>query len=81
MEQQGNFYYFRINLFIVDFNFFKTNFLVIENFKEYTLSHHTQNYDWDCGLSAVLMVVGESITEEFLRSFREICKAENFEKR
>lgn len=45
------------------------------------LTHVRQKYNWDCGISCVLMVLPKKSRQEFLRNFSNICKSEGFEKR
>jgi hypothetical protein len=45
------------------------------------LAHHRQRYNWDCGVSCVLMVLEPKDREHLLLNFNEICKEEGFNKR
>ncbi|XP_044762970.1 protein GUCD1 isoform X2 [Coccinella septempunctata] len=42
------------------------------------LKHHTQDFNWDCGLSCVLMVMSDENREYFLENRERICKEEGF---
>ncbi|XP_045465425.1 protein GUCD1 isoform X3 [Harmonia axyridis] len=42
------------------------------------LKHHTQDFNWDCGLSCVLMVLSDENREYFLENREKICKEEGF---
>ncbi|VEN60604.1 unnamed protein product [Callosobruchus maculatus] len=44
------------------------------------LSHATQRFNWDCGISCVLMVLQKHQRQMFLNHFTEICKSEGFNK-
>ncbi|XP_018572864.1 protein GUCD1 isoform X1 [Anoplophora glabripennis] len=44
------------------------------------LSHYKQKYNWDCGVSCVLMVLSRKNRHEFLKNFAHICKSEGFNK-
>nr|CAH7748977.1 unnamed protein product [Callosobruchus chinensis] len=44
------------------------------------LSHATQRFNWDCGISCVLMVLQNQQRQIFLNHFTEICKSEGFNK-
>ncbi|KAK5638029.1 hypothetical protein RI129_012324 [Pyrocoelia pectoralis] len=44
------------------------------------LTHSRQRYDWDCGISCVLMVLKERDRESFSNDFLAICKGEGFHK-
>ncbi|XP_049824454.1 protein GUCD1 isoform X2 [Aethina tumida] len=44
------------------------------------LSHYRQKYNWDCGLSCVLMVLPRKARLHFLDNFDKICKEEGFNK-
>ncbi|PNF36938.1 Protein GUCD1 [Cryptotermes secundus] len=45
---------------------------------ELQLTHHRQRYNWDCGVSCVLMVLEPKTREHLLLNFKEICKEEGF---
>ncbi|KAL3271171.1 hypothetical protein HHI36_021668 [Cryptolaemus montrouzieri] len=45
---------------------------------EISLKHHTQSYNWDCGISCVLMVLSDKNREYFLNNKRQICEEEGF---
>ncbi|CAH0549546.1 unnamed protein product [Brassicogethes aeneus] len=47
---------------------------------EIDLNHYQQKYNWDCGLSCVLMVLPKEDREDFLSNFAGICKDEGFNK-
>ncbi|KAJ8979807.1 hypothetical protein NQ317_001297 [Molorchus minor] len=44
------------------------------------LSHYKQKYNWDCGISCVLMVLPTKDRKDFLTNFGQICKSEGFNK-
>ncbi|KAJ8954233.1 hypothetical protein NQ318_005829 [Aromia moschata] len=44
------------------------------------LSHYKQKYNWDCGISCVLMVLPTKDRLDFLNNFTQICKNEGFNK-
>ncbi|XP_074041706.1 protein GUCD1 isoform X2 [Leptinotarsa decemlineata] len=44
------------------------------------LSHFKQKYNWDCGVSCVLMVLPEKKKQKFLKNFTQICENEGFNK-
>lgn len=46
--------------------------------KIFNLTHHSQKYDWDCGLACILMVLGATSRTYFLNNFDKICNAEGF---
>ncbi|KAJ8930559.1 hypothetical protein NQ314_016621 [Rhamnusium bicolor] len=41
------------------------------------LWHYKQKYNWDCGVSCVLMVLARKNRQEFLKNFTQICKSED----
>lgn len=45
---------------------------------EIKLHHHRQEYNWDCGISCVLMVLPKDKREFFINNFQVICKEEGF---
>ncbi|XP_069700997.1 protein GUCD1 [Periplaneta americana] len=47
---------------------------------EIQLTHHRQHFNWDCGVSCVLMVLPEAKREHLLCNFNEVCKEEGFNK-
>ncbi|KDR18509.1 protein GUCD1 [Zootermopsis nevadensis] len=47
---------------------------------ELHLIHHRQRFNWDCGVSCVLMVLPPTQREHLLINFSEVCKAEGFNK-
>lgn len=46
--------------------------------KFYNFTHHSQKYDWDCGLTCIMMVLGVTSKTYFLHNFEKICKSEGF---
>lgn len=42
------------------------------------LQHYRQRFDWDCGISCVLMLLNEADRQQFLDNFQEICEYEKF---
>lgn len=46
--------------------------------KFFNLTHHSQRYDWDCGLTCILMVLEATSKKYFLNNFDKICDAEGF---
>lgn len=40
--------------------------------------HFKQRFDWDCGISCVLMVLSRSQRQYLLQNFRRICDEEQF---
>ncbi|XP_072381594.1 protein GUCD1 isoform X2 [Diabrotica undecimpunctata] len=44
------------------------------------LTHYKQKWNWDCGVSCVLMVLSKKKREELLENFSQICKNEGFNK-
>lgn len=47
-------------------------------FTEHTLVHFRQRFDWDCGLSCILMLLGRNERSQFLANFGDICKTGGF---
>lgn len=47
-------------------------------FLEHPLVHFRQRYDWDCGLSCLIMLLGRQDKQRFLADFKEICTAGGF---
>lgn len=47
---------------------------------EHSLTHFKQRFDWDCGLSSILMILDEPKRKHFLERFQEICDDGNFGK-
>lgn len=45
---------------------------------EHRLDHFTQRYNWDCGVSCVLMLLTPAQREEMLDKFEMICREEGF---
>lgn len=45
------------------------------------LTHVQQKYNWDCGISCVLMVLSEEKRKDLLKNFAEVCAEEGFNKR
>lgn len=46
--------------------------------QRYTLVHFKQRFDWDCGISCVMMVLSRRQRQEFLRYFGQICTEQGF---
>lgn len=42
------------------------------------LAHFKQKYNWDCGVSCVLMVLPKRHRQHLLRHFGKVCKEEGF---
>ncbi|XP_060661861.1 protein GUCD1 isoform X1 [Drosophila nasuta] len=51
---------------------------VLPQSKHYNLTHYQQRYNWDCGLSCILMILSTTQREQFLNNFEAICKEEGF---
>lgn len=51
---------------------------VLPQSKHYNLTHYQQRYNWDCGLSCILMILATPLREHFLNNFESICKEEGF---
>uniref|UniRef100_A0A1B0D8D5 Uncharacterized protein n=1 Tax=Phlebotomus papatasi TaxID=29031 RepID=A0A1B0D8D5_PHLPP len=45
---------------------------------KWNLDHYRQRYDWDCGLSCILMVLPEQQRKFFLENFSQVCLEEGF---
>lgn len=45
------------------------------------LTHVQQKYNWDCGISCVLMVLSEEKRKDLFKNFAEVCAEEGFNKR
>lgn len=45
---------------------------------EHKLRHYKQRYNWDCGLSCILMLLDEGDMNHFLDNFEAICNEEGF---
>lgn len=50
----------------------------IPAFVEHPLVHFRQRYDWDCGLSCILMLLGRNERRTFLADFKNICNDGGF---
>ncbi|XP_030378174.1 protein GUCD1 isoform X1 [Scaptodrosophila lebanonensis] len=46
--------------------------------KHYNLTHYQQRYNWDCGLSCIIMILSTAQREQMLTNFEQICKEEGF---
>ncbi|XP_023179543.1 protein GUCD1 isoform X2 [Drosophila hydei] len=46
--------------------------------KQYNITHFQQRYNWDCGVSCILMVLSTAQRKQFLTNFESICKEEGF---
>ncbi|XP_065082601.1 protein GUCD1 [Ochlerotatus camptorhynchus] len=47
-------------------------------FVEHPLVHFRQRYEWDCGLSCILMLLGHNEKRNFLDNFKHICHTGGF---
>uniref|UniRef100_A0A1L8DKT4 Putative guanylylate cyclase n=1 Tax=Nyssomyia neivai TaxID=330878 RepID=A0A1L8DKT4_9DIPT len=47
---------------------------------KWDLVHYRQRFDWDCGVSCVLMLLPRQKRRHFIEKFTEICTEEAFEK-
>ncbi|XP_055535336.1 protein GUCD1 isoform X3 [Wyeomyia smithii] len=47
-------------------------------FIEHSLVHFRQRFEWDCGLSCIVMLLDRKEKINFLANFEEICKAAAF---
>lgn len=45
------------------------------------LTHIQQKFNWDCGISCVLMVLPDEKRKDLIRNFSEVCADEGFYKR
>ncbi|KAJ8710961.1 hypothetical protein PYW07_008203 [Mythimna separata] len=50
-----------------------------ERYVEHNLEHYRQNFNWDCGVSCVLMLLPPEQREEMLDNFEQICQDEGFQ--
>ncbi|XP_058458083.1 protein GUCD1 [Malaya genurostris] len=50
----------------------------IPTYIEHPLVHFRQRYDWDCGLSCILMLLGRNERRLFLNDFKDICQKNGF---
>ncbi|BFG00364.1 protein GUCD1 [Drosophila madeirensis] len=46
--------------------------------KHYNLTHYQQRYNWDCGLSCIIMILSTQQRDEMLTNFENICREEGF---
>ncbi|KAH8286758.1 hypothetical protein KR018_005135 [Drosophila ironensis] len=46
--------------------------------KHYNLTHYQQRYNWDCGISCILMILAAHQRRDFLNNFDTVCKEEGF---
>ncbi|XP_053951730.1 protein GUCD1 isoform X2 [Anastrepha obliqua] len=46
--------------------------------KHYNLSHYQQRFNWDCGISCIIMILSTSQRETLLHDFDKICAEEGF---
>ncbi|XP_037933277.1 protein GUCD1-like isoform X2 [Teleopsis dalmanni] len=46
--------------------------------KHYNLTHYQQRYNWDCGISCILMILTSTQRQHFIDNFLTICKEEGF---
>ncbi|XP_021193726.3 protein GUCD1 [Helicoverpa armigera] len=49
-----------------------------ERYIEHVVRHFPQRYNWDCGVSCVLMLLAAPHREELLDNFEQICQDEGF---
>ncbi|XP_035448457.2 protein GUCD1 [Spodoptera frugiperda] len=49
-----------------------------EKYVEHNVEHYQQRYNWDCGVSCVLMMLPREQREEMLNNFEDICEEEGF---
>ncbi|KAJ9587308.1 hypothetical protein L9F63_019164 [Diploptera punctata] len=47
---------------------------------EIQLSHHRQRYNWDCGVSCIIMILPKAKRDHLLNNFNKVCAEENFNK-
>lgn len=47
-------------------------------FVEHPLVHFRQRFEWDCGLSCILMLLGRNEKRQFLDNFQDICDRGGF---
>ncbi|XP_028161073.1 protein GUCD1 [Ostrinia furnacalis] len=47
-------------------------------FIEHKITHYRQRFNWDCGVSCVLMLLEEEQRRELLNKFAETCQEEGF---
>ncbi|KAF9815723.1 hypothetical protein SFRURICE_009240 [Spodoptera frugiperda] len=50
----------------------------VPEYVEHNVEHYQQRYNWDCGVSCVLMMLPREQREEMLNNFEEICEDEGF---
>ncbi|KAF9404671.1 hypothetical protein HW555_014229, partial [Spodoptera exigua] len=48
------------------------------DYVEHNVEHYQQRYNWDCGVSCVLMLLPQEQREEMLNNFEDICEDEGF---
>ncbi|EDX01360.1 protein GUCD1 isoform X1 [Drosophila yakuba] len=46
--------------------------------KHYNLTHYQQRYNWDCGLSCIIMILSAQQREQLLGNFEAVCGEEGF---
>ncbi|XP_017964605.1 protein GUCD1 isoform X2 [Drosophila navojoa] len=46
--------------------------------KQYNITHIQQRFNWDCGVTCILMILSSSQRKQFLNNFESICKDEGF---
>ncbi|KAH8289331.1 hypothetical protein KR054_003869 [Drosophila jambulina] len=46
--------------------------------KHYNLTHYQQRYNWDCGLSCIIMILSAQQRAELLDNFEAVCRDEGF---
>lgn len=51
------------------------------SFLKYELMHYQQHFEWDCGVSCVLMVLPLAKRQFLIENFRGVCQEEGFGKR
>lgn len=53
-------------------------YILFSEYIEHRLEHFRQRYNWDCGVSCVLMLLPVPQREEMLDKFEMICQDEGF---
>lgn len=46
---------------------------------EHKLKHYQQNYDWDCGIASIMMILSPEQIENLRENFLTICRDEGFQ--
>lgn len=47
-------------------------------FVRHSIIHCRQRFDWDCGVTCVMMLLTRQKRQDFLRNFNQICETEGF---